>query len=624
MAEKIQNISRTVIRKRLVWVLLYILSLNFLFFSSFGSLAAAWVLVSGFILVWGLFSSFKNIITRPLPALALGTTAVLSALNIIRTDNIFLQLISCFLGLFTLILASVSWIRGQSFIASLAEAVLAFPYLLFNYLNSGWNSLKNIRSGNFVRLFRPDSSGSGFYAASIFRGILISLPLLAIFLYLFTGADPVFKTFSGHYLSIDFIQRLPARLIISLLLFTFFLPVCFIRLPQRFVSPLHYLLNRWKPVIEAAVVQTIIGALFSIFLAVQWPYVFASVAAETDLSRFGVATYSEYVRQGFGELLFASLLVYCLVWLGLIILRASPQAKYLKFIQLLNLAVLGLFLVSIARRLWLYQYFHGLSLVRIYGGLLLLWLAGMFLFLVARHFRAYRWVVAESFFTAVLILAAVMSNPEHFLAVYHPPTVNRRVDYVYLSALSADGFSGWSRALDYAQNTLDSVTASGAFIDQNGRRQLAYSGWIVQNLMAKYSRLVVKYGTPGDIAGFKNQIQKFAQNSTDARASLRPRAPGSFSRWQWANVFTLHQPQTWRLFYTESSSPGKDLTSQERFYSFNASEARAFSLMSSGNWLQKLLDLQAKFQSVYLQVISQAESQRGYVLDISPGLFLEW
>ncbi|OGD02746.1 hypothetical protein A2354_03800 [Candidatus Amesbacteria bacterium RIFOXYB1_FULL_47_12] len=78
------------------------------------------------------------------------------------------------------------------------------------------------------------------------------------------------------------------------------------------------------------------------------------------------------------------------------------------------------------------------------------------------------------------------------------------------------------------------------------------------------------------------------------------------------------------MFYTESSSPSKDLTSQERFYSFNASEARAFSLMSSGNWLQKLLDLQAKFQSVYLQVISQAESQRGYVLDISPGLFLEW
>jgi len=46
--------------------------------------------------------------------------------------------------------------------------------------------------------------------------------------------------------------------------------------------------------------------------------------------------------------------------------------------------------------------------------------------------------------------------------------------------------------------------------------------------------------------------------------------------------------------------------------------------MSSANWLQKLLDLQAKFKSVYLQVISQPESQRGYVLDISPGLFLEW
>jgi hypothetical protein len=125
--------------------------------------------------------------------------------------------------------------------------------------------------------------------------------------------------------------------------------------------------------------MTLVGITVGAFLIVQWPYIFAHVAAETDLSQFGVATYSEYVKRGFIELLFISGILYSLLWVGLLTLRSKKEKTFhaLQIIQSGVIVLFSIFLLSIARRILLYWDLHGLSLIRIYGGVFLLWIAGM-------------------------------------------------------------------------------------------------------------------------------------------------------------------------------------------------------------------------------------------------------
>lgn len=75
------------------------------------------------------------------------------------------------------------------------------------------------------------------------------------------------------------------------------------------------------------------------FLIVQWPYIFVNVPAETELAKYGVSTYSEYVTKGFYELLFITGIIYILTWTGLIFYRGknNGQKTILVYIQMIVL-----------------------------------------------------------------------------------------------------------------------------------------------------------------------------------------------------------------------------------------------------------------------------------------------
>lgn len=631
-----RNIQKAVFgsdfRKRISWLLVSILGLNLLFFHSLGSVALAMTLTAGFLIAWGMFSPSRIISGERMSLFILALVVLLACANIIVNDNYFIQFLSAFLAIMVIILASFSWLRNFAFVNGLSEIFLAPFQLAISYISHGLWFFRSLRPKELGSLIRPRPTAPRSLAISVFRGIIISLPLIAIFITLFTGADPIFESFISHFISAEFIGQIPARLILSLILLIIFLPFSVITLPAGLNTPLSRLLNSIRLVVEATTVQVLVGLVFAIFLIVQWPYVFASVPAETDLSRFGVATYSEYVRQGFGELLVASLLIYGLVWLGLAVYRAAPQANYLKAAQIINICLLGLFLVSIARRVWLYQLFHGLSLTRIYGSFLLVWIFGLCVFLSLRHFWNKKWIAYEAVFTALLIIGFGMVNSEHWLATYAPPTVNQRVDYVYLSALSADGFSGWSQSLDFATQTINIQTNVPESLTNRSQRQLlAYSGWILQNLSNKYSHLLSKYGQPQDQATYQTQMQQFISrfntknqsDSPNSNSTYTTASTSSYSHWRWINVFGSDFPEPWSIFYSRTRFPQKTLSSWDRLLSYNASEAKAYSIMTSQNWPSRFFDLQSKFLRLQRQILSQPESERDYEMDISPGLFLE-
>ena len=552
--------------------------------------------------------------------------ALLALANLVRSDNGVIQAVSAGLGIWVVGMSAYCLITRKQFAESLAEAVAVPGIMLGGYVAGGVRLMKSVFGGYLGWMGARGEGIKKTTGTSILTGLVLAVPLGGVLIYLLAGGDPVFGTFVRQFLSWGAIKEVPARVILSGIMFAGLAPVSMMVLKGQFESPMHRLLGRLNMQTEMTVVGAVVAAILTVFLVVQWPYVFVKVAAETDLSRFGVATYSEYVRRGFGELLVAAVLVYSLTRLGLVVWRADGRRNSLRVVQLVNLGLLMVFLLSVARRIWLYQAYHGLSLIRIYGAVFLVWIGGLVVFVAARHFWAKRWVWAEAGLTVVIVVVFGWSNPESYLAVRHPPTVNGRVDYVYLAGLSADGVEGWRQSLGYAEAVLNREWAQQPVIEREQRRQIAYSGWIVQILMGKYADLVPKYGGESDWARLQEAISRGRAVSTAQLVVAKSMNLPSLWPWKpWnadGGVFASgYEP--WRLYYTEYGNGRRPMDRWDKVLVWNASEARAFEVMNGQNWPERLVALTNRFDLAFEKVLAQPEAERGYDWDIAVGPFLE-
>ncbi|KKU44898.1 MAG: hypothetical protein UX62_C0046G0025, partial [Microgenomates group bacterium GW2011_GWA2_46_7] len=122
--------------------------------------------------------------------------------------------------------------------------------------------------------------------------------------------------------------------------------------------------------------------------------------------------------------------------------------------------ILGLefvvFISSIFRRVWLYQSYHGLTLARLYGLVLLTWVVGMMATMGLRYlYQNMRWVKVEIAWMVIVVFGSITLNMES-LIIQDPPTVNGRVDYVYLSRLSGQEIAH----INWELNRLSDLTAT--------------------------------------------------------------------------------------------------------------------------------------------------------------------
>ncbi len=328
-------------------------------------------------------------------------------------------------------------------------------------------------------------------------GIIVGLPIAGILLLLFVKADPIFaKVVTDTFQTFKF-GDITNRLILTLGLFILLSPLGFLKINQEFTSPSQLFTKTHFSQIMTIVLAMVSGVL-GLFLIVQWPYIFVRVAGETDLSTFGIATYSEYVKRGFSELLLISSMVYALLWTGLLALRGKriSEGKILTVMQLFLLSEFAIFILSVARRIKLYWDFHGLTLVRVYGGIFLAWITIFTVTLCLRLWFKQRIVRLELLLLALLLLGVGAWNAEQYIIYHHPPTVNGQVDYVYLARLSADGYDGWRQAYTHADAVLNNPElTTSAVIGKEQRRDIAYAGMVVGILSQKYDDLIQRYGS---------------------------------------------------------------------------------------------------------------------------------
>ena len=323
-------------------------------------------------------------------------------------------------------------------------------------------SVRSFTAGDYVRLVGVvlgvmgglqtffDTFGKELKPASpkrkwlpVLRGIILALPVLALFIALFAAADPVFH----HYASQLFSFNISSTIVFHVLDAVFFSFSFLGMYMWLFMAGLDEEVARQRRAAfkigntEAYIILGSVAVLFLLFILIQVTYLFGGV---TNVVGTGL-TYAQYARKGFFELVAVAAIT-----LGLIraidnrTVRRSLKDTVL-FIWLSAVLVVEVFVImaSALKRLALYEQTYGFTTSRLYGHLFIGWLALAFLLLFfhimrekkAHHFTFQLFVLWLLFFAVINLL-----NPAGFVAHqdFQRYSQNGKIDIMYISSLPDD------------------------------------------------------------------------------------------------------------------------------------------------------------------------------------------
>jgi hypothetical protein len=257
--------------------------------------------------------------------------------------------------------------------------------------------------------------------ASIFRGLLLALPVFLIFLGLLASADLVFGDLVENafkWLDIDRLMQFMRRLLVVLFAAAFSLGAIVMALKERKEDIIDPEQKSSKPIlgfIEASVILVMIDFLFAIFVGIQFAYLFGG---EANITAAGY-NYSEYARRGFSELTFLAVLsLGLIIALGRYTKRESISEKRWFYALSTGLvALMGVILASALKRLLLYEEAYGFTRLRTYTHVAIIWMGVLFvvfLLLLYRE-RLQRFAPAAAFGVLGFTLTLNLLNVDAFI-----------------------------------------------------------------------------------------------------------------------------------------------------------------------------------------------------------------
>jgi hypothetical protein len=281
----------------------------------------------------------------------------------------------------------------------------------------------------------------GRVARTVLRGTLMALPALFVLAALLMSADPVFERVLRDSVRVDI------DWLLEHLLFAAFIAWITAGFLRAFLVPDHAAIaprRLARPALstgEVLVALWILNLLFLAFMAVQLRYLFGGaslVAVTAGLS------YAEYARRGFFELVAVAALVVPILLLA--DWAASPPTdrarRLLRGTMLVMVALLSGVLVSAAYRMSLYQNAYGLTELRLYVSVAIVWLLAVFGWLVRTVLRGQRerFVFGGVVAGAACLIALYVVNPHALIARVNldRAVAGAAVDAGYLQELSAD------------------------------------------------------------------------------------------------------------------------------------------------------------------------------------------
>ncbi|HEV7646151.1 MAG TPA: DUF4173 domain-containing protein [Pyrinomonadaceae bacterium] len=358
--------------------------------------------------------------------------------------------------------------------SGLAHYALGWVYSGFNCAFSPFLLIvKDIKFKGIPR------NGATKHLAAALRGILVATPILLIFGALFVAADAAFQDLIEKTFRIDFEFVIGHLVTISALSWvvagylrgaTFFI---FDREAKESandlsISPdeldlkektdkaekpktwdLQDINNSFFPsyftfgTVELSVVLGLMNLLFLAFVIVQVPYLFGGMDLVQNTENLKLA---EYARRGFGELVFVSALVLPVLMAAQWLIRKDDKmaiAVY-RVLACVQISLLFVIMLSAAQRMLLYTGTsgYGLTTMRFYPMVFMIWMAVVFVWFAATVLRGKRQQFAWGTLWSALLFLGVLHvfNPDHFIARTNIGLMHagRNFDASYMRDLSDD------------------------------------------------------------------------------------------------------------------------------------------------------------------------------------------
>jgi len=301
----------------------------------------------------------------------------------------------------------------------------------------------------------------------VVRGIVIALPVIAIFASLLSSADPIFESRFQEFIDLFRIDNLPEYIfrLVYILIFAYAIAGTFLHAAEKSGEGLEEK-SRISPFLgftESTIVLGSVVVLFLVFVVIQFQYFFGG-HANISVEEY---TYSTYARKGFGELVavaFFSLLM--LLGLGAITKRESEtQRKSFSGLGVTLVILVLVMLVSAFQRLVLYEYAYGFSRLRTYTHVFMIWLGLLLVAVVVLEILRRERSIGLTMVLASLgfVVSLSLLNVDGFIVRQN---VNRE-----LSGVSDETFTQGRPSLDakyFLDLSDDSVPAlAGAFTNES-------------------------------------------------------------------------------------------------------------------------------------------------------------
>jgi len=310
-----------------------------------------------------------------------------------RTTLILLPLFGFF--------AAVTFIRAEPMTSFLAYTFTLFvmTILAITYLGGRWIQYtiadyigKSValvgsiiaRPLNFSIETRKSQSEAGMGPSKynvwpILRGMIIALPIVAVFAALLSSADVVFGQRLGDFIKLFRLENLPEYIFRLVYILVIGYALAGVVLHAASESRDEKLVGEDKPIlppflgfIESTIILGSVIVLFAAFVVIQFQYFFGG---HTNINVEGY-TYSQYAVRGFGELVtvaFFALLM--LLTLSAVTKRETKlQQRIYSGLGVALVLLLLVMLVSAYQRLGLYEAVYGFSRLRTYTHVFLVWL----------------------------------------------------------------------------------------------------------------------------------------------------------------------------------------------------------------------------------------------------------
>jgi hypothetical protein len=287
------------------------------------------------------------------------------------------------------------------------------------------------------------------------RGILIALPIVAVFAALLSSADVVFGQRLEDFIELFKLEKLPEYIfrLVYILAGAYALAGVFLHAAsqsrdEKLVGEEKALVPVFLGFIEASIVLGSVALLFATFVVIQFQYFFGG-QANIQIDGY---TYSEYARRGFGELVAVAVfsLLLILVAGGVTRRETALQRRVFSGLGIGIVALVLVMLISAFQRLLLYEAAYGFSRLRTYTHVFILWLALLLVAVVVLEILRREKVFALAALLASLgfALSLGIMNVDGFIVRQNVARAvqGEELDVTYLADISTDAIPALAAA----------------------------------------------------------------------------------------------------------------------------------------------------------------------------------